>query len=59
MEECFMYAKRLKCPKCGRTLCNSVGKSVVSVECSCGEVVYPKEQREDGFKAELRHRKYR
>lgn len=54
-----MYAKRLKCPKCGRTLCNSVGKSVVSVECSCGEVVYPKEQREDGFKAELRHRKYR
>lgn len=55
-----MFNKRLKCTKCGRTLLTGCTRNVVSVECSCGEVVYPNEKhRMEWEKDEVRHKKYK
>lgn len=54
-----MYAKRLKCRKCGRTLLTGCTRNVVSVECSCSEVTYPNEKtRQEEYQNEARHKKY-
>lgn len=54
-----MYAKRLRCSKCGKTLLNSCGKSVVLVQCSCGAITYPNTaDNEETDVSEQRHKKY-
>lgn len=56
-----MYAKRIKCNKCGRTLLTGCTRNVVSIECSCGEVTYPNEKNNWGNDdyAKMRHNKYK
>lgn len=54
-----MFAKRIKCSKCGRTLLTGCTRNVVLIECSCGETTYPNEKhREELAKDEMRHKKY-
>lgn len=53
-----MFAKRLRCSKCGKTLLNSCGKSVVWVQCSCGAITYPNVVDDDIETSEQRHKKY-
>ena len=36
-----MYAKRIRCEKCGRTLVTGCAKNVEEITCSCGHVTYP------------------
>lgn len=56
----FMYAKRIRCKKCGRTLVTGCAKNVEEITCSCGYVTYPhsEEMKKELSKNERRHNKY-
>lgn len=55
-----MYAKRIRCSKCGRTLLTGFTKNVESIQCTCGHVTYPNDGKtqQELAKAERRHSKY-
>lgn len=55
-----MYSKRLKCRKCGKTLCTGYAKNLVSVTCTCGAETFV--NHKDTWEAERakgRHEKYK
>ena len=56
----YMYAKRIRCKKCGRTLVTGCAKNVEEITCSCGYVTYPQsnEMKKEMSKNERRHNKY-
>lgn len=55
-----MYAKRIKCKKCGKTLATGVARNVEMITCTCGYTTYPNEEKtqKEMAHAERRHKKY-
>lgn len=55
-----MYAKRIRCKKCGRTLVTGCAKNVEEITCSCGYITYPQsaEMKKELSKNERRHNKH-
>lgn len=55
-----MYAKRIKCKKCGKTLVTGVARNVEMITCTCGCTTFPNDTQaqKSVAKAERRHKKY-
>lgn len=41
-----MIKKRLKCPKCGKVLCEGYSPRIISITCPCGHVIYLKKREQ-------------